>query len=1093
MANIPGINGYVQPGTFARDRVVTRGVSIPGGLRVACIMGEGVKEEVIIDSAFGEGQDGSSTCSPTGNGDSKYFQLAESPVVVGRTRLFLNGTELYGTEGIVDESSFSSNFDFRIDPETGCIELQGASIGDQNGRKFSASASNVGNGTIAEEACGLYELISIIDSNAPAERWTVRCVSVVRDSAGNPIPGLSTFTVSGSVSGQIKDSSGAPLLFHGTNPALFGRTKGAIPGTESVCSHSYVVADDSVYGLGSAAYDSSTDATSGTTDRFQVDDDLVSPGQVLVGDHLCITADGYNPADGLKIVSMSYSSGTGKTTIIVETDTLDSDLANVSWSIRANDIFIDDSSVSHDALGTPATAGYFSSRDIGKVLLLCDGPAPGYYVIKAVTSSRRVRVHLLGNTEEGYPTDLVDSGSTGIAEGGNDITFSVLETNGILVFGIREGLKTGDSGPSIPFAVGDKFFIDVRSRVLKKGDKLEAIYIPEITINDAEFFVSANDLFAKHGTPSLTNTLALGAQLAFENGAPGVLAIQCKPAVPRRSSAILYTEKNSRGIGGFPACGGVSANCQVDDLSFIVPKPASGLGTGRPDATTGVNFFVTRGGVETQIFPNKVDFYNSQFESETAQLSFITSPQYSYSYTVINTDVEITGIGMGAEFIASSGQFTSYDVNFDAEDAELGNERTIVIQSIETGTTTLTTKDDISDYLMDTPGLGIVEFVIDSVVNDNTVILNPGTGNSFNTLGNDATNISFFVKNTQNTTNLSTKILLHKDLVDSKTLKPGDGLRVSYIDEKDASFFDTNWFEAFETIEASECQIVVPLPTQNISGIFRAAVSHCETMSTIANQKERVALIGAQRGLTVPALLGQTEVAIEDIGVLEGIQGDDVSEVLSGNTEDLANYQLSDNYNSNRAVFFYPDQIIRNVSGTNSFVNGFYMAAAAAGYLAGTQNVAVPLTFKELTGFSIGRDRVFRKQILDQLGGEGATVVQPITGGGRVLAGRTTSQSGFVEDEEISIIFIRDRVKKVLRDSMLAFVGTVEDANTQGLMTARVKGIMSALVSQGLITDFKNIRVEKDKVDPRQWNVYLRFTPSYPINYVFIDIEVGIV
>jgi hypothetical protein len=588
--------------------------------------------------------------------------------------------------------------------------------------------------------------------------------------------------------------------------------------------------------------------------------------------------------------------------------------------------------------------------------------------------------------------------------------------------------------------------------------------------------------------------------MAFENGAPGVFAIQCKPAVPRRSSAILFTEKNSRGIGGFPACGGVAANCQVDDLSFIIPMPASGLGTGRPDGDTGLNFFITRNGVETQIFPNKVDFYNSQFESETAQLSFITSPQYSYSYTVINTDVEITGMGMGAEILTTSadfivnettydgyGQFTSYDVNFDG--ADVG--RIIVLQSIETGTTTYTNKDDISDYLLSTTGLNVVEFTIVSVINDNTVIIEPSSG-VFNTLGNSASNVSFFIKDASSTTNLSTKVLLHKDLVDSKTLKPGDGLRVSYIDEKDATFFDTNWFEAFETLEAVEAQIIIPLPTQNISGIFRSAVSHCETMSTIANQKERVALIGAQRGLTVAALLGQEEVAIEDIGVLEGIQGDDVTEVLSGNTEDLANYKLSDNYNSNRAVYFYPDQIIRNVSGTNTFVNGFYMAAAAGGYLAGTQNVAVPLTFKELTGFSIGRDRIFRKQALDQLGGAGATVVQPITGGGRVLAGRTTSQSGFVEDEEISIVFIRDRVKKVLRDSMLAFVGTVEDANTQGVMTARVKSIMSALVGQGLITDFKNIRVEKDKVDPRQWNVYLRFTPAYPINYIFIDLEVGI-
>jgi hypothetical protein len=48
------------------------------------------------------------------------------------------------------------------------------------------------------------------------------------------------------------------------------------------------------------------------------------------------------------------------------------------------------------------------------------------------------------------------------------------------------------------------------------------------------------------------------------------------------------------------------------------------------------------------------------------------------------------------------------------------------------------------------------------------------------------------------------------------------------------------------------------------------------------------------------------------------------------------------------------------------------------------------------------------------------------------------------------------------------------------------------MVSQGIITDFRNIKVERDKVDPRQWNVYLRFSPAFPINYVFIDIEVGV-
>lgn len=1087
MANIPGISGYVQPGTFARDRVITRGVSIPGGLRIACIMGEGLKEEVIIESAAGGGQDGSSTCSPTENGDSKYFQLAENPIISGRTKLYLNGTELYGTEDEIDSASFSSKFDYRIDIDSGCIELQGASIGDQDGKKYSASASNVGNGTIVDTTCGDYDLISLVDTDAPPERWTIRCVSVIRDSSGNPISGLSTFTVSGAVSGQIKDSSGQPILFHGTNPVMFNRTGGAIPGTNDICSDSYVVADDSVYGLGSADYDSAEDSSSTTTNRFQVDADLVSPGQVLAGDYLCITDDGYTPADGIQISSLSYSSSTGKTTIVLETDTLDSLLADVSWSVRASDIFIDNVSVAHDSDGVPTSEGYFTSRDIGKVLLICDGPAPGYYVIKSVNSSRRVRVYLLGDTTSAYP-ELSAGTTPGIADTGENVTFSLLETNGIIIFGIREGLATSDtSGPDITFAVGDKFFIDVKSRILKKGDRLEAKYIPEATINDIEFFESANDLFLKHGTPSLTNTLSLGAQMAFENGAPGILTLQCKPAVPRRSSVVLYEEKDSRNRGGFPACGGVSADCQIDDLSFIIPMPVSGLGVGKPDGDTGINFFIKRSGVETQIFPNKVDFYNSQFESESSQSTFISSSQYSYSYTVVNTDVQITGSGFGATITASTGYFTTLDIDFDG--ADVG--RTIVLQSIEDDDdNAFTTTTAISDQLFGVLATKTVELEILEVINDSTVLVKSVNDDSVVT---DAADVVFFVKDSSNTTDVAAKILLHRDLIASKTIKPGDGLRVTYIDEKDADFFDTNWFDAFEALEAGECQMVIPLPTQNISGIFRAAVSHCENMSTIANQKERVALIGAMSGLTTAALLGTDEVAIEDVGVLEGLQGDEASEVLDGDTEDLVNYKLSDNFNSIRAVYFYPDRIIRNVSGTNSFVNGFYIATAAAGYLSASQNVAVPLTFKELTGFSIERSRIFRKLTLDKLGGEGATVVQPITGGGKVLAGRTTSQSGFVEDEEISIVFIRDRVKKVLRDSLRSFVGTVEDANTQGVMTAKVKTIMSALVSQGLITSFKSIRVERDKVDPRQWNVYLSFTPSYPINYIFLDLEVGIV
>ena len=150
--------------------------------------------------------------------------------------------------------------------------------------------------------------------------------------------------------------------------------------------------------------------------------------------------------------------------------------------------------------------------------------------------------------------------------------------------------------------------------------------------------------------------------------------------------------------------------------------------------------------------------------------------------------------------------------------------------------------------------------------------------------------------------------------------------------------------------------MIVPLPNQSISSIFRATVNHCENMSSIVNRKERVSFIGAQMGVTPAAIIGTEEVAVEDIGIIEGIQGDDPEEILSGNTEDLVNFKLSDNYTSNRCVYFYPDEIVRNVNGTNVALHGFYAAAAAAGYLSARQNVAIPLTNKVLSGFSLTRD-----------------------------------------------------------------------------------------------------------------------------------------
>lgn len=1065
MANIPGISGYIQPGAFARDRVVSKAASIPGGLRIAAIMGEGIKEEVIVESAAGSGQDGSAACSPTGSGDGRFFRLGSYPVISGRTELSLNGTQLYGIEDEIDEAGFDSKYDFRVDTQTGCIELQSPSIKDQDGKGYSVSSLNIGNGIIPDtpDSC---KVLDVIDSSAPAERWTLKCVSVVRDSTGSPIPGKATFSVVGEVSGQTYDSTGNPIFFHST---YFTSSSGAVSGNIDPCIDGYTVASSDEFGMGTPEADGGE--TPDTTNIFTFSGNLVAQGQALPGDYLCV--DGYT---SVEIDSISYDSGTDVTTITLSTDSLGGVGFARDWEIKATNLFIDD-----------VATGSFTGADVGKIILACpsgifDG---GKFIISKVTANNRVRVQKYEDSSVSFPAQS-GVGSSGIAQDG--ITFYLVESNGVILAGIQEG--------SIPFEVGDRIYVDVASRALAFGDKLVARYIYEGNLNDPQFFTDAELLFQKHGLPSEENTLSLGAQMAFENGAPGILAIQCKPSIPRRTSAELLSPINSLGVGGFTGCldsSGVIDDdlCGVEDLRFIIPKPSFGLKAGKPDADSRVNIFVNRDGVETQIFPNKVEFYNSQLETDSQQLNFITSSDNPFSYTIVNTDTEILFTVEDGIMISSSEGKSISSLYLDLDGSHVGS--TIVIESMEDLSGNIyTSLSDISEQLYGpTPPDVSAEVVISAISSDSKAII-LGSGTNTLSFSNKFINVQFFVKST-NTTNVSAALLLHKDLVKSGTIKKGDGVRITYVDQNDAGYYDTNWFEAFEKLESADAQIVVPLPSSTVSSIFKAAVGHCENMSSIANRKERVAIIGAQIGLTPANILGESSAAVEDLGILEGIQGDDPLEVLTGDVEDLANYKLSDNYATPRAVYLYPDSIVRNVSGTNIALPGFYMAPAVAGLLSATQNVAIPLTNKVLQGFTLTRDKIFRPIILDKLGGEGATVIQPIPGGGKVLAGRTTSQTGYVEDEEISIIFIRDRVKQVLRQSLAGFIGGVQGPDTLSLISARTKTIMTGLASQGLITSFGNIRASRDKVDPRQINIFLQFVPAYPINYVFIDIEVGVI
>jgi len=919
MANFPGGAG-VLPGVYSDFITASRGVSIPGGNRVAAIIGEGSTDETVVSQATGKGLDGlNALFSSTSGADGRHFQMSNFPYVKNRTTIYKNGIPLVGYEGIVDNSSFSGKYDYRLDINTGRLELQKASLADQGGSFYSPLNTNVGQGSL--------ENLILEDANALKETWTIRCVSVQRNPSNLPVAGTAKFLAFGSVSGSLSDANGNPIVW---------------------------------------------------------------------------VADGYTASNGI-----------------------------ISFSIQETKV--------------------------------------------------------LGNTASSF----------------------------------REG---------------DAFLVKINSGVLSTNDSLTANYLPVLNINDPILTQGMNDVVNRHGLPSLNNTLSLGAQLAYSNAASVLMTLQAAPSMPRRTSYILSPSVNS-------------LSTSVED--FIFPLPLDVV----PYVDGNIHFFVVNNSteVETQVLPNKLDFYTLDTPGNPTTAAFVndTTPApggFAYFYTVkeslaaLNSgfDGYLGRITSTTGVFNSSIQFNSTYVGkklrIEGSQSEL-NKNTYTITGVLDGKLYVTS--DANPYSGTTNNQNNVAFQFIEPSNGTTVPNSSATDGVFTVNASTTTatlssaslvfgNIPSFlnrrVKISGSTLNnglydivsydgvsdtltlskaissegaLGFEILDPNDassyIVVNKAVVPnGFGLRVSLIQDADADFYDAGWINALSTLETIECDMVVPLPKQTISTVFQNTLAHCKAMSNIRNKKERVMLTGAIRGLTPANLIGTRPAAVENIGVLEGIQGDQVTEILAGNIEDLADYSVPNAFgNTYRCIYFYPDEIVVNANGQNVFVDGFYAAAAAAGWLSASVRVEMPLTNKVLSGFTILRNKQLSPTTLEQLAAAGVCVLQPVAGGGICKWGITTSQSGYVEEQEASIIFIRDKCAKQLRVGFNGYVGNPEDENMQANLNTRAVILLNSLVSQRLITDYKDLVVVRDAVNPSQWNISCRVKPNYPTNFIYLKISVG--
>jgi hypothetical protein len=644
-----------------------------------------------------------------------------------------------------------------------------------------------------------------------------------------------------------------------------------------------------------------------------------------------------------------------------------------------------------------------------------------------------IRRDSLGQPVDGYAKFVARGSVSGtLLDGyGNQITWQSngqTVSNGVLSFAISEG--------GVPFIEGDNFVIMVQSGTLVSGDSLSARYISWTDLNDPEYFSDLNALVAKHGQPSSVNRLSLGAQLAWANGTPGIYTIQTKPSIPRRVSYTLVQSANGQD--------------DVEDVTFELPVGVT------PDVDSNINFFVTDPvtRIESQIIPNKVDFYTAN------PATFLDTNVYSY--TVVE-DASVQKSGADGVLVSDGYVVDGYFATFSSATVAFGLEDLSATRSLK-----------IVNSVSGNDGTyTITEISAGSLVIQSNVEFTNETSVEFEVLDSSAT---------------SARILWTRDMA----LSLGKSLRCTLVDARDADFFDAGWIEAYEAAETINIDMVVPLPSQTISAIFQNGKVHVETQSNIRNKHERVLFIGAIQGLTPDNVIGNRPAAVENIGILEGIQGDDVSEILDGNIEDLTDYSVQSAFgDSYRVMYFYPDQIVVQAGADNIFVDGFFIAAAAAGYFSGSTQIQEPLTNKRLSGFSILRNKLYSPLVVENIVNSGITLLTPVQGGGNVVWGKTTVGSFEPTEEEISIVFIRDRISKSMRLAFSPYIGRAETPTMKATLFAVGQALMQTFIQQKLITTYAGLTVTRDSVEPRQWNITVSVQPIMPVNWIWISISVG--
>lgn len=247
--------------------------------------------------------------------------------------------------------------------------------------------------------------------------------------------------------------------------------------------------------------------------------------------------------------------------------------------------------------------------------------------------------------------------------------------------------------------------------------------------------------------------------------------------------------------------------------------------------------------------------------------------------------------------------------------------------------------------------------------------------------------------------------------------------------------------------------VLVPLTTS--TAVYSFLMQHCETMSNIRNQGERMGFIGFASG-TAP-LTAQA--------VAKGLL-------------------------SNRIVAVYPDSAVITLTNElgeafETLVDGTMPAAAVVGAVVSPSvDVATPYTRRLIQGFT-RLPRVMDPVEANQTATAGITVLEELDPIIRIRQGLTTDISTILTRLP-TVVQIADFVHQQSRNTLDSFVGTKFLATRTNEVEVSMTGLFKSLVDAEIVGAFTGISAEIDPDDPTIMRFESYYQPIFPLLYLVL-------